>query len=65
MNNGLHFRCLRFAFVSKVCILVYTDNLASSIIMRSLSSRKIIYYFICNSGLFIVKIPIYSRHYKL
>nr|DAH97303.1 MAG TPA: hypothetical protein [Bacteriophage sp.] len=33
--------------------------------MCSLTSRKIVYYFVCNSSLFIVKIPIYSSHYKL
>nr|DAN23428.1 MAG TPA_asm: hypothetical protein [Bacteriophage sp.]DAT27257.1 MAG TPA: hypothetical protein [Caudoviricetes sp.] len=33
--------------------------------MCSFTSREIIYYFVCNSGLFVIEISIYGSHYKL
>nr|DAM05255.1 MAG TPA: hypothetical protein [Caudoviricetes sp.] len=30
--------------------------------MRCFSTWKVIYYFVCNSSLFIIEIPIYGSH---
>lgn len=46
VNNGLHFRCSRLALVSKVCILIYTNNFINSVIMSSFTQIFTISYVI-------------------
>nr|DAH29988.1 MAG TPA: hypothetical protein [Caudoviricetes sp.] len=62
MNNCLHFRRLRLTFVSKSSIFIYTNNFINSVIMSSFTSREIIYYFVCNSSLFVIEVSIYGSH---
>nr|DAV76942.1 MAG TPA: hypothetical protein [Caudoviricetes sp.] len=33
--------------------------------MSCFSAWKIIYYFVCNSSLFVIEVSIYCSHYKL